>query len=542
MKKKYFLTILSFLLFGVLNAQIVQMPKINPAASSSIASLYTYKGEVYFKATDGTTIGKELYKIKSDGTVQLVKDINTDPLDTSPDGNPKNFFEYNGLLYFSGNDGDVSTDKHKVELWKTDGTAAGTQMVADIWPGGVSNSSDPNSMFTFNGKLYFQAKGSSTSVQFWRYDGVTAPKQITSCFNDGYAVPIIPTVDQTNGKTYFKVSVGAYELGVLNADETWQVIDINPGAGLSDHGFDGTSAGILYRGKFYFDGDNGTSGDELFVSDGTVSGTKLVKDIYTGGDSDPKGFVIYNDAIYFFAKVATGMQLWKSDGTEAGTVKVAEPFAGGNADMDYLAVYNGKLYFSATDGTNGKEVWSYDGNSAVMLKNINTTAAAGSNPKGFTEVGGLLFFVANDGSGDKLWVTNGKTEYTKILQMSNGYAPVTVQYPAFATIGSVLYYAAIDASGLDNIFSVDANKILGLTAVANKPVNAINIYPNPTKGSVSVKGVSPGVKYELINMNQQKVTEGILNGSHLDLNAKSGVYILRIVEKDKTLNYRIVIQ
>lgn len=545
MKKNYFLTILSVLLFGGLNAQIVQMPKINPTATSSIASLYAYKGEVYFKATNGTAIGKELYKIATDGTVQLVKDINTDLSDATPDGNPKNFFEYNGLLYFNANDGDASAEKHKTELWVTDGATVGTHMIADIFPGGGTfNGSDPQQMFAFNGKLYFQAKSSMTIAEFWRYDGINPPVQITTIRTDGLAVPIYPTVDEANGKTYFKVSVGAYELGVLNADETYQVIDVNPGAGLSDHGFDGNTPGIMYHGKFYFDGDNGVSGDELFVSDGTIAGTKLVKDIFTGtvGNSDPKGFVIYKDEIYFNANVATGIQLWKSDGTEAGTVKVAEPYAGGSAAIDFLTVYNGKLYFSATDGINGSEIWSYDGTTAAMLKDINTTPAAGSSPKGFKEVGGLLFFVATDGSGDKLWVTNGDAQYTKSLQMSNSYAPAAAQYATFAATGTVLYYAANDASALDNIYSVDASKILDLTAVDTEPVNAINIYPNPSNGSVFVKGVPAGTKYELFNMNLQKVTEGILNGSHLDLNVKSGVYLLRIAEKEKTSNFRLVIQ
>jgi len=495
MKKIYFLTIAFVMISGFLNAQIVQMPKINPTNSSAIANLYSYKGEVYFRATDGTSIGKELYKIAADGTVQLVKDINTDPSDATPDGNPKNFFEYNGLLYFNANDGDVSADKHKTELWVTDGSAGGTQMIADIFPGGGTfNGSDPQQMFVFNGKLYFQAKSSMTTAEFWRYDGINPPKQITSIRADGLAVPIYPTVDEANGKTYFKVSVGAYELGILNADETWQVIDMNPGTTLSDHGFDGSTPGKLYHGKFYFDGDNGTSGDELFVSDGTIEGTKLVKDIFTGGNSDPRGFVIYNDELYFLVNTtASCVQLWKSDGTEAGTVKVAEPFAGGNAAIDFLTVYNGKLYFSATDGINGSEIWTYDGTTAAMLKDINTTAGAGSNPKGFKEVDGLLFFVATDGSGDKLWVTNGTAEYTKSLQMDNGYTPLSAQYLTFATAGSVLYYAANDASALDNIFSIDANKVLTQQVTftlsdANGPLVNVSIEFDGTSALTDANG------------------------------------------------------
>jgi ELWxxDGT repeat protein len=52
---------------------------------------------------------------------------------------PSHMPNVNGELYFSANDG-----VHGTELWKSDGTAAGTVMVKDIDPG-VNSSSIPNS-------------------------------------------------------------------------------------------------------------------------------------------------------------------------------------------------------------------------------------------------------------------------------------------------------------------------------------------------------------------------------------------------------------
>ena len=89
-------------------------------------------GTLYFEASNATD-GFELWK--SDGTAAgtvMVKDINP-----GPDGsNPSDLTNVNGTLYFEANDG-----PNGAELWKSDGTAAGTVMVKDIDPGPTS--SDP---------------------------------------------------------------------------------------------------------------------------------------------------------------------------------------------------------------------------------------------------------------------------------------------------------------------------------------------------------------------------------------------------------------
>ena len=99
---------------------------------------------------------------------------------------------------------------------------------------------------------------------------------------------------------------------------------------------------------------------ELWISDGTTAGTKLVKDINPGTKSS--GFrysIFYNGKLYFNANNGTdGDELWESDGTTDGTKLVKDIFSGANnSNPSNFVIYNNKIYFHANDGINGRELW-----------------------------------------------------------------------------------------------------------------------------------------------------------------------------------------
>ena len=101
---------------------------------------------------------------KSDGTAAgtvLVKDI----LGGSSGSFPSYLTNVNGTLFFGANDG-----SHGNELWKSDGTAAGTVMVKDIRAGG--SASDPWELTNVNGALSFAPSTRPTGLNSGRATAV----------------------------------------------------------------------------------------------------------------------------------------------------------------------------------------------------------------------------------------------------------------------------------------------------------------------------------------------------------------------------------
>src|SRR5687768_4149861 len=94
-------------------------------------------------------------------TPRLVRDVNT-----LADGweFPDHLVSAGPLGYFIHSDG-----VHGRELWRSDGTPAGTFMLRDMAPGPADNSTA--SGVAFNGHLFFIANDGGTGHEIWKTDG-----------------------------------------------------------------------------------------------------------------------------------------------------------------------------------------------------------------------------------------------------------------------------------------------------------------------------------------------------------------------------------
>ena len=370
-------------------------------------SLTAADGGLVFRSFDSAH-GFELWR--SDGTeagTTLLKDIRPGPFDGSVFG----FTAVNGVVFFTANDG-----IHFAEPWKTDGTEAGTALVTDVNALTFTANSSPANGVDFRGELFFTASTSS-GRELWKSDGTAARTTLVKDVRPGAGGSSPQALTVAGGTLFFTADDGVHgrELWQSDGTEAGTVIakDINPGSTSSN-------PNLLKEayGRLFFDANDGVHGNELWRSDGTEGGTVLVKDINPGpAPSFPLETPGDNPVLYFDADDGVhGFELWTSDGTEAGTRLVKDIVPGpGSSFSDRAFEVDGAYLFTADDDTHGRELWRTDGTEAgtYLVKDI-MPGEFSSSVGLMTKFDGRLFFSAYDGSAyQQLWKSDGTEAGTR---------------------------------------------------------------------------------------------------------------------------------
>jgi ELWxxDGT repeat protein len=519
------------------------------AFNSSPVYLTAVNGTLFFQAWDATN-GKELWK--SDGTpggTVLVKDIRVG----AGDSNPSGLVNVNGTLYFSADDG---TDG--IELWKSDGSAAGTVLVKDIMPG--INGSGTSSLINMNGTLYFTAND-GTGTELWKSDGSSGGTVLVKDIYPGSSGSSPFDLTVVNSSLFFGATDGTHGAELWKSDGssggTVMVKDIFPGSAGST--FTGTYSLADINGIAYFNAENGANGFELWKSDGTDTGTVLVKDIYPGSNgSSPNNITNINGIAYFIVNDgAHGEELWKSDGSDMGTVMVKDIYPGSfgsfNDPVADLTSVNGTLYFSATDGINGSELWKSDGTDpgTVMVKDINpgsNSAMSGLFPY-YTNIGGTIYFNAFGSAGNELWKSDGTIGGTVMLNDIN--SGNNSSYPSYlANVAGTLFFSADDGVHGIELWKYDTAAV-NVNELAAEPIH-LNLYPNPTHGNflihiqdeksvgenreITISNAFGETIYSNSTFKQQSTNQISISG------ISEGIYFVKVSEMDRQTVQKLIIQ
>jgi ELWxxDGT repeat protein len=241
---------------------------------------------------------------------------------------------------------------------------------------------------------------------------------------------------------------------------SWSLVrDIHPGPASGFASLTALQLQVL-DGRVYFAADDGQHGIELWSSDGTTAGTRLVKDINAGAGHalDPFWVQAVQGQLFFGADDGVhGRELWRSDGSAAGTRLLTDIYPGPSSSQAApLAVVNNRVVIQANDGTHGAELWWSDSrqSGAQLLLDLNpgpasATPCAGSQPCSFIArtIGTMTFLSATNGQqGAELWRTDGTAAGTVLVKdIKPG---VEGSYPAdFAEHLGALHFTAIGASG-----------------------------------------------------------------------------------------------
>lgn len=383
-----------------------------------------------------------------------VKDINTTIY--GGQGNPQSFVEFKGALYFIG------TNHYGTELWKTDGTVAGTVMVKDINLGTQNGLLSTATLTPMGDYLYFPGNDGVNGSELWRSDGTALGTTLVFDINTGSGSSLPSYLTVMNNVLYFQASNGA---GTgQNGEELWKydgtnapvmVMDINVGIGNSSP----TNLTVM-NNVLYFQASNGTTtglnGVELWKYDGT-NAPQMVYDIATGtASSSPTNIKVMNNVLYFQASNGTttglnGAELWKYDGTAAPSMVADIQSGTGSSSPNYLTVLNNVLYFSANNGTaaNGAELWKYDGtNAPSMVFDINSGTAS-SSPSYLYVYNNVLYFSATTAStGFEMWVydpTSGFDPY--VIEIYSGTSGSISGNPYFIGYNGNIYLQAQSSTG-----------------------------------------------------------------------------------------------
>lgn len=289
------------------------MNEVQTNLANEIEQIVPSQNYIYFKFTAG-----KIALYRTDGTQQgsiVLKEF----------WEIGNLVDVNGILYFAAKSNE---HQNEVELYKSDGTPEGTILVKNI---GVNFSSYPSNLTALNGLLYFTAATSSNGRELWKSDGTEAG---TVMIKD-----ILPGSTSSIKEDYFK----------------------------ENNGF------ITFNNEMYFSASDESNGIELWKSDGTEAGTKIVKNINVGSkNSNPKEFTVVDNLLYFQARDSDhGSELWKSDGTEVGTKIVADVLPGpSDSNPIFITDIGNDLYFKATTENNGIQVFKLQN-----FKTLSTTSS-----------------------------------------------------------------------------------------------------------------------------------------------------------------------
>lgn len=409
---------------------------IEPGAEASTPFGFVPHGVGLLFAAATRSTGREIWTtdLTTAGT-RLLVDVDPAPLGTG-DSNASEFTDRFGVSYFQANDG-VSG----AELWRTDGTTAGTFRLVDILPGPSTGS--PTRMALVGDLLFFSAWQNLDDGQVWRTDGTLPGTFAVTSFTQSSPQQAVAF----GGRAFFATGNGG----------TFEI-----------HSSDGTVAGtrrlIAFPGRSFTDayltpladrllfvGHDAAQGNDLWVTDGTTAGTRRVTATATTGQ--PARFLTALDHVVLFVSgnpLGSGARLWLSDGTAAGTQPlpgISDPVNLTRAgDLVYFAATSGaqsglfcsdgsvagtrfvaavsfspflpptalgdRLLFAGTDPATGVEPWISDGTPAGtrMIFDVRPGPGDGLRSVPFAAGSRFAWFAGDDGvRGAELWRTDGVT-------------------------------------------------------------------------------------------------------------------------------------
>ncbi|MEP7377364.1 MAG: ELWxxDGT repeat protein [Chitinophagaceae bacterium] len=518
--------------------------------------------------------GNGLYKYDASVAAGLIQIKDFAPAGDTAFIVPSEMQVVNKTLYFKVTN--YHGDTHD-ELWSSKGTKASTQLVYKLRPGETINN-----LYNGSGIFYFVKYDKTFGTELWRTFEThfgTFPLLVSDIFKGAtssypaYLTAfkgklVFTAADEKKGNELFITSGNFFRTALVKDINT--VSTTTSDAGFNPYSYLGYSGMVALGKEVLFNASERVHGFELYKSDGTSEGTKLLSDVMPGeAGVRTRIFLSKNNAVYFLAVSNTSSSIYRTDGTKNGLVKITPDYsniqsfsvadnglvfytvynpntsgyelfrsngtAGGTFLLspaiyfrDYLNIINNTALFVAGDAVHGYELWKSDGSPAgtAIVKDINP-GVGNSVPGGMFLYHKEVYFSALDGTGanPSFWKSNGTEAGTIRLKNIDPFwgSTVAATKPYFCVFNNLLYFSAIDHSNADGtVFWKTDGTIAG-----TQPLKDINpISSAPTAGPIFLTDVNGTLFFTAddgVNGRELWKSDGTATGTQLVQDITPGV-------------------
>lgn len=478
------------------------------------------------------------------------------------------------------------TPEYGTELWVTDGTSEGTQLLKDIITGSGSSNPSISKFHVIDNVLYFRCQNTPHTI--WRTDG-TPQGTYAHVTNNQIYDPM--AFMKTNGFIFFASKIGGNDnmwrlwrmtsfpdsevpithtfggdvinyirlssMAVLNSTTLIFGAHTNQN-GMAIFGTTGPTTDLivdLYQGnnntynnytqifnprnidgKIYFTGFQESTGFEPWTTTGTASSTQLLKDIFVSNTvnsgSIPQQWTKAGGTIYFTANDGTNQRaLWKTDGTTSGTqlVNPQNPINNVIMGVNNLVEFNNQLYFSRTDG--GNHLFRTNGTDEGTVKITDTDIISSLSSVNTMIAGNKIFFTGfSPQFGNELFMVDENDVVTMVADINPG---INGSDPGFVVeFNGYIYFPARfgNTANTNRTYRIAVNT-LGIDESISRSVD-IKISPNPTSDYFTIEP-DADVSVEVYSLLGQKQNIKLIENNQFDISHLSnGVYMVKVLDKN----------
>ena len=376
---------------------------------SSISELTVVGNTLYFRAMD-RMYHHELWA--TDGTVEGTRELRRE---SEPDFAAYALTAWNDDLVFA------SSVANQTFLYSTDGTAIGTRQLATLTSVDQIVSADDGTLYIVDNIL--SQTGNNHHSEIWKSDGTQVGTQLVLPYAGGGSINAF-TVG--NRLYWTDTSLGFVQIPYAPQLLTWD--------GQSDYGtpLSNGYSFVSIGNKLYFASEDGTPSGKLKVTEGTIESTVDVapnKRFRPGAFARVgETFYFLNSQVYFGEITEVGSDYFdgrsgigKSDGTESGTVLIqaSDPYSENPIPVfnDIVAV-GGSLLLKADNWPHSPDLWLYEISTGHLTRFAGTAPLWDLYGSGkLQSLGDLVFFPAEDSQhGVELWMSDGTVEGTRLVK------------------------------------------------------------------------------------------------------------------------------